>query len=396
MEIVVGLFVGLVLGAGLTFWFVRHQPETVAPVSDHRRRMTDSAASPALADVVSDSLEAVDLAVLVFGPQGEEIYRNPAGHFQTFARPTRAVIDGEIRDLVGEVLNSETAGGDAPTFERQVDIYGPPRAALTVRALATETGAPGGVVVIVNDVTKERQLDEIRRSFVANVSHELRTPVGAIAVLAETLTTSDDPATIKRLGNRLQAAALRLGDMIEDLLELSRTEGGTAVKVANLDVASFIGDAVANLDESAATAGVAVKVNLHPTSILITGDARQLRSAVQNLLDNAIKYSSAGSEVRVDANVAGENVIITVADQGIGIPESALGRIYERFYRVDGARRRETGGTGLGLSIVRHVVSNHHGEISAESVEGEGTTFRIELPLVTDPSISEEGTVAVV
>ncbi len=98
----------------------------------------------------------------------------------------------------------------------------------------------------------------------------------------------------------------------------------------------------------------------------------------------------------MDANVAGENVIITVADQGIGIPESALGRIYERFYRVDGARRRETGGTGLGLSIVRHVVSNHHGEISAESVEGEGTTFRIELPLVTDPSISEEGTVAVV
>lgn len=396
MGVVVGLVVGLVIGSGLTFWFVRRQPESPRGAPDPRLRMTHPASGPALADVVSDSLEAVDLAVLVFGPQGEEIYRNPAGQFPTFTRPTRAVIDGEIRDLVGEVLQAEKAGAPlSPAFEREVDIYGPPRAALTVRALATVDGDPGGVVVIVNDVTKDRQLDEVRRSFVANVSHELRTPVGAIAVLAETLTASDDPVIIKRLGNRLQGAALRLGDMIEDLLELSRTESGTTVKAANVDVASFIGDAVSNLAESATTAGVDVKVNLTPPSILIQGDKRQLRSAIQNLVDNAIKYSGAGSEVRIDATVDGEKVIITVADQGIGIPEAALGRIYERFYRVDGARRRETGGTGLGLSIVRHVVSNHDGDISAESVEGEGTTFRIELP-VASILLSSEGSAAVV
>ncbi|NNC42638.1 MAG: hypothetical protein HKO03_05315 [Acidimicrobiia bacterium] len=184
--------------------------------------------------------------------------------------------------------------------------------------------------------------------------------------------------------------------MIEDLLELSRTESGTVVKAVNIDVASFIGDAVSNLSESAATAGVAVTVNVTPPSILMRGDARQLRSAVQNLVDNAIKYSGSGSEVRVDAAAEGDKVTITVADEGIGIPESALERIYERFYRVDGARRRQTGGTGLGLSIVRHVVSNHDGVISADSVEGEGTTFRIELPLADISADSPEGNAAVV
>ncbi|MBT8207223.1 MAG: hypothetical protein KJO18_03020, partial [Acidimicrobiia bacterium] len=377
MEVVVGLVVGLFIGAGIVFWIRRRQPEPLSSAAEQRRRMTDSARSPALADVVSDSLEAVDLAVLVFGSQGEEIYRNPAGQFPRFTRPTRAVIDGEIRDSVAEVLQATKAGAALSTaFEREVDIYGPPRAALTVRALAIQHDDPGGVVVIVNDATKERQLDEVRRSFVANVSHELRTPVGAIAVLAETLTASEDPTVIKKLGTRLQEAALRLGDMIEDLLELSRTESGTVVKAVNIDVASFIGDAVSNLSESAATAGVAVTVNVTPPSILMRGDARQLRSAVQNLVDNAIKYSGSGSEVRVDAAAEGDKVTITVADEGIGIPESALERIYERFYRVDGARRRQTGGTGLGLSIVRHVVSNHDGVISADSVEGEGTTFR--------------------
>ncbi len=389
MDLVVGLVVGLSLGAIFTYWLLtRSSKKGHAPV-EQRRRMVDSVSSPVLADIVSDSLEAVDLGVLVFGGSGEEVYRNPAARFQTFSRSARAVIDGEIRDLLHAVLQAQEAdpGSSSEPREQEVDLYGPPRAVLSLRALPAANRDPGGVVVIVSDVSNERRLDEVRRSFVANVSHELRTPVGAIAVLAETLSASNDPATIKRLGDRLQFAALRLGDMIEDLLELSRTEGGSLVKAENLDVGLFIGDAVANLAESAARAKVEVKVRLTPEAISVNGDKRQLRSAVQNLLDNAIKYSEPGSEIQVDAVVRGEWVVLSVADQGIGIPASALDRIYERFYRVDGSRRRETGGTGLGLSIVRHVVSNHGGDISAVSVEGEGTTFTVELPLATAADI---------
>lgn len=371
MEFFLGAVLGLFTGV-IGYRLFRPSPQrpvlrTVQPVS-----------ATSASDAVGSSLRAIDLGILVFDSAGEEIYRNPAGHFPAMTRPTQAIIEGEVRDLV---LSMRDTNQQAPA-EREVELYGPPRTILLIRALPSLVDGALGFVVIIDDATSERQLDEVRRSFVANVSHELRTPVGAIAVLAETMSASDDPATIQRLGDRLTTAAHRLGDMIEDLLELSRTEGGESIDAELVSVRELAAGVAANLAASADAAGVMVHTHVEPEDLAVSGDRRQLRSAIQNLVDNAIKYSEPGGEIRINAQVRGQWVSISVADQGIGIPEADLDRVFERFYRVDAARRRETGGTGLGLSIVRHVAINHGGDVSAFSVEGEGTTFTIELPMV--------------
>ncbi len=382
MELLFGIVLGLVIGAvGTQLLRPRPaaSPATPTPASSATPTTASSSRDQAgSSDALQSSLQAIDLGILVFDSHGTEIYRNPAGQFASLTRPTQAIIDGEVRELIASMVDAEVA---APA-EREVVLYGPPRTVLLIRALPSLVDDARGFVVVIDDVTRERQLDEVRRSFVTNVSHELRTPVGAIAVLAETMSASDDPATIERLGERLTTAAHRLGDMIEDLLELSRTEGDEIAEAEAVAISDVISDVTANLTASAQAVGVDLVVSVEPVDLVVRGDRRQLRSAVQNLVDNAIKYSDAGGEIRIVARPGGKGVSISVADEGIGIPEADLDRVFERFYRVDAARRRETGGTGLGLSIVRHVALNHGGDVSAFSVEGEGTTFTIELPVL--------------
>lgn len=345
------------------------------PARESAARSADSEAEQSTRGLRS-SLQALDLGVLVFDSGGREIYRNPAGHFGSMTRPTQAIINGEVQDLVATMVQSELG----EPSEREVELYGPPRSALLLRGLPSVVDDDRGFVVIIDDVTRERQLKEVRRSFVSNVSHELRTPVGAIAVLAETMATTQDPRTIARLSERLSTAAHRLGDMIEDLLELSRTESSGTVEVDKVALDDVVNDAVENLAESARVGEVSVTAETVPNDLAILGDRRQLRSAIQNLLDNAIKYSEPGGEIAINVGIRSDCIFVSVADQGIGIPSADLDRVFERFYRVDMARRRDTGGTGLGLSIVRHVAINHGGDVAATSVEGEGTTFTIELP----------------
>jgi two-component system sensor histidine kinase SenX3 len=158
-------------------------------------------------------------------------------------------------------------------------------------------------------------------------------------------------------------------------------------------VNDVVDDVIRNLAEPARLAGVSVSASVVPPDLAVTGDRRQLRTAIQNLLDNAIKYSEPGGEIAISAEVRGDRIVLSVSDQGIGIPAADLDRVFERFYRVDAARRRDTGGTGLGLAIVRHVAINHGGEVRATSVEGEGTTFTIDLPysrLADEVASSEE------
>jgi two-component system sensor histidine kinase SenX3 len=370
MELAVGLVIGAVLGilGAQLRWPTRPAAAGEANGGD------DGGDEPTRA--LRSSLQALDLGILVFDSGGGEIYRNPAGFFPSLTRPTQAIINGEVRDLVAAMAGSEQREPQA----REIELYGPPRSALLLRGLPSVVDDERGFVVIIDDVTRERQLQEVRRSFVSNVSHELRTPVGAIAVLAETLASTDDPATIARLSERLSTAAHRLGDMIEDLLELSRTETSGTARAESVLVNDVVDDAVQNLAEPARVARVGVTTRVVPIDLALTGDRRQLRSAVQNLLDNAIKYSEPGGQVSVTAEVRDDRIVVSVADEGIGIPAADLDRVFERFYRVDAARRRDTGGTGLGLAIVRHVVMNHDGEVSATSVEGEGTTFTVALP----------------
>ncbi len=241
--------------------------------------------------------------------------------------------------------------------------------------------------VVVEDEAERRRVEALRRDFVANIGHELRTPVGALAVLAETLRSEveqldgiDESPTVRRLSERLTYEAERLGRTIDDLLELSRIEAGEQLVPASLLVADVLQSAVDRVAPAAELAGVRVEVTLPDHDAHLGGDRRQLESALANLIDNAVKYSEAGGVVEVRVESDHEQHRFVVRDHGIGIPSADQVRIFERFYRVDRARRRDTGGTGLGLAIVRHVALNHGGTIEVSSTEGEGATFTLTLP----------------
>jgi signal transduction histidine kinase len=241
-------------------------------------------------------------------------------------------------------------------------------------------GEDGSVLVVVRDVTEARRLDAIRRDFVANASHELKTPVASIQAAAETIRTAslDDPMVIPRFAAQLEREAVRLSRIVGDLLDLSRLESGSEL---DEDVAldALLRDEVERFEDAAAESGVELSVRAAAVP-RVRGSGRDLALLVRNLVDNAIRYTRAGGRVDVDLSAEGATVLLTVADTGVGIPQRELSRIFERFYRVDRARSRETGGTGLGLSIVRHVVENHGGRIAVESELGRGTRFEVRLP----------------
>jgi two-component system sensor histidine kinase SenX3 len=237
-----------------------------------------------------------------------------------------------------------------------------------------------GAVAIIEDVSEGRRLEAVRRDFVANVSHELKTPVGALALLAETLAEEEDQAVTQRLSRRMQIEAARVGRIIEDLLDLSRLEAEESPVREPVAMHVVVGQAVEQVRPAAELRRITLGVSEVPRRLRVLGDRRQLVSAVFNLLENAIKYSEKGSSVEVECLTDGREVALSVRDHGIGIPTRDLERIFERFYRVDRSRGRDTGGTGLGLAIVRHVTTNHGGHVEVDSREGEGSTFTIRLP----------------
>jgi two-component system sensor histidine kinase SenX3 len=235
-------------------------------------------------------------------------------------------------------------------------------------------------VITIRDVTERMRIESIRTDFVTNVSHELRTPVGAIAVLAEALLDEDDRDVVDRVANRLVDEAHRAVRTMDDLLALSQIEGMRPADTV-VDLISVVGRAVERGRSAAVGRRIDIQVLDAPTVLTIRGDDAQLASAVGNLVENAVKYSHDGGVVQLRTRVDERLIEVMVADQGIGIPARDLDRVFERFYRVDRARSRETGGTGLGLSIVRHVASNHGGEVLVSSQEGEGSTFVLRLPV---------------
>ena len=259
---------------------------------------------------------------------------------------------------------------------QSVELFGPPRRVVVVTAIPLPDG---GALATVEDISERARLDSVRTDFVANISHELKTPVGALAVLAEALADNDDPEVMKRLANRMVDEAHRASSTIDDLLELSRIElGGEAVREA-LDLCLVVAESVSRCRPAAERRNITIEVEeLQPTTVL--GDSRQLVSALTNLVDNAVKYSDDGTAVSICVRGEGAMIALSVADHGVGIPARDLDRVFERFYRVDRGRSRETGGTGLGLAIVRHVATNHGGDVQVQSREGEGSTFTLHIP----------------
>jgi two-component system, OmpR family, sensor histidine kinase SenX3 len=446
------------------------------------------------------SLDTLTQGVVLCDENGTVIYRNGRANALMVSRHGDAL----AAQAVTEVLEDAWHQGSA---ERTLDLYGPPRRTLQVRARQIDDGRrPLGVIALIEDISERRRLEEIRRDFVANVSHELKTPMGALGLLAETLVSEPDPEVAKRLAGRIHNEAFRVSRIIDDLLDLSRIESEEAPPREPVLVNLVMADAIERVRATADQRGIEIVLHEPAPPVALMGDRRQLVSAMHALLENAITYSYDNSKVvvtgtvqRSNANLehpavrgfarggdgdgegAGEapdtgevpavrvqpapdsgpvagaggraetggegavepvftpeildqytppgetagstspaatsttapaspdlldgdavagtgpelpalasanwrveerdNVRLSVQDHGIGIPARDLDRIFERFYRVDHGRSRDTGGTGLGLSIVRHVANNHQGWVDVESREGEGSTFTLVLPI---------------
>jgi two-component system sensor histidine kinase SenX3 len=340
-------------------------------------RQAQTIAAAALAETVRlrRALDALTLAVLIYDETGTLVLHNRQhGELET-NRQVAALVAAAVERLVGE------AGSGGAATETLV-LHGPPPRTLDITAVPLESdGQALGTIAFIEDISERRRLEAVRRDFAANVSHELRTPIGALAVLAETLAVEDDPAVTRRLVSHITTEAERAGRLIEDLLDLSRIEAEGVRTDELVDTNEVTDTAADRVLPLARQRDVEVVVTRTEPAPLVRGDERQLVSAVANLLDNAVKYSEPGSKVEVESSRSGGWVRIAVRDRGIGIPTKDLERIFERFYRVDRARSRETGGTGLGLAIVRHVATNHGGHVLVRSREGEGSTFTLRLPL---------------
>jgi two-component system sensor histidine kinase SenX3 len=323
------------------------------------------------------SLEAARFGVMATDDSGTVTFVNKAASQFVGARHGEAVAEARTKELLDSVVVSR-----GPQ-EALLELYTPIRRVLRLFAAPLEYGVESvGAVVFIEDVTEQRRTDTIRRDFIANVGHELKTPLGALSVLAETIADNDDPAIRSRLGGRLAQESRRISNLIDDILDLAQVESFAAEPQA-ISLADVVAEAATQVQLAAEEAGVVVFTEPVPEGAFVAGDRRQLVTAVANLLDNAVKYTAVkegGGKVVVRTAASDDWVSLEVRDEGIGIPESQLDRIFERFYRVDKARSRETGGTGLGLAIVRHVAINHGGEVSVSSEEGLGSTFTLRLP----------------
>ncbi len=240
----------------------------------------------------------------------------------------------------------------------------------------------GMVLVLITDQSEARRIDAVRRDFVANVSHELKTPIGALGLLSEAiLGAKDQPDAVVKFASRMQMEAKRLTDLVQEIIDLSRLQSSDPLQKAfDVEASDVVREAVAQSAFSAESRKITVEIGEIEDATVI-GDRDQLIMAVLNLVENAINYSPENTKVSVVVKVKEELLEISVTDQGIGIAEGELARVFERFYRVDPARSRMTGGTGLGLSIVKHVALNHGGDIKVWSKEGVGSTFTLQLPI---------------
>ncbi len=294
------------------------------------------------------------------------------GELLALARQVRR--DGEIREGEIEVAGTKF-GGRTTSF------------AVRVAPLGSGVGGGGLVLLLAEDQTESRRVEEVRRDFVANVSHELKTPVGALALLAETVEdAADDPEAVRRFAGRMRHEASRLTKLAQDLITLSRIQAAEPIPdPIPVDLSIVVAEALDRCRMKASAHGIDLEAKGDP-GLVVLGDEDLLVNALRNLLENAVAYSPEQTRVVVSTTrVVDDLAEISVADQGIGIPQRDLERIFERFYRVDPARSRATGGTGLGLAIVKHVTAAHGGKVTVWSKVGEGSTFTLRLPIANRP-----------
>jgi two-component system, OmpR family, sensor histidine kinase SenX3 len=356
----------------------------------HRRSAKAGAAESEQAQLVGDALDALQMGLLVLDASDAPVLANPAAFALGLVRnPVRpAVGSGQVHAVIRTLAGQVRRSGLSREVELDLPRTGGPSLGnevlgVQVRVMPlTGAGYPEGhVSVQASDVTESRRLARVRRDFVANVSHELKTPVGALQLLSETLLDAvDDPDATRRFAERIHHESTRLGRLVGDLLELSRLQGAEPLPTLNPVAVDRIVAEVVDRSRTAATAKNIFIEYAGTRGLTMYGSERQLVTAIANLVENAIAYSPEDTTVTVMALRVDDAVQIAVSDQGVGISAKDQGRIFERFYRADHARSRETGGTGLGLAIVKHIAVNHGGRVMVESAPGKGSTFTFRLP----------------
>ncbi len=326
--------------------------------------------------VAADALDSLRVGVLVLDAADHPVRVNPAALDLGLIRTGDDLnqVHPVIRTLAGQVRRSGVP--------REVELDLEPLGVhVRVTPLDGADYPPGHVAIEAADVTEAHRVARVRRDFVANVSHELKTPVGALALLAETLLDAvDDPEASRRFAERIQHESQRLARLVKELLELSRLQGADPLPAPMpVSVDRIVNEVVDRTRTGAAAKGIGLSFT-GVRGLTVYGNEGQLVTAVANLAENAIAYSAEDTKVTIEASLVGDMVDIAVGDQGIGIAAKDLDRIFERFYRADQARSRDTGGTGLGLAIVKHIAVNHGGRVEVVSTVGVGSTFTLRLP----------------
>ncbi|WP_375430204.1 sensor histidine kinase [uncultured Friedmanniella sp.] len=372
---VLALVVGVVLGLLIARWTGRERPDSMQPFEQ---------LEPVVPEGVADLLAILPSSGVVVGPHDEVLEATTTARNLGLARGSRVALP-ELLDLVRAVRR------DRMIRTVDLEVSRGPRAASTFLTARVAPLEGGQVLILADDQTSARRIEQTRRDFVANVSHELKTPIGAISLLAEAVEdAADDPPAVRRFAGRMGVESARLNDLVAQIIDLSRLQADDPLAdPEEVDVDEVLIDAVDRCRVDAERHGVSLAVaGTRGTRVL--GSARQLSVAVGNLVENAVVYSDPGARVVVAAHVQAmsddDYIEITVSDNGIGIAPHELDRIFERFYRVDYARSRANGGTGLGLAIVKHIAATHGGDVSVWSQPGAGSTFTIKIPAHLDPA----------
>jgi two-component system sensor histidine kinase SenX3 len=368
--LVAGLLGGLVLGV-LIAWLVRRRSRPVV--------VTDLGSEPpTIPEGVSGVLDVLTSSAVVVGPHDEVLEATVSARTQGLARGSRIAVP-ELLDLVRRVRR------DQAIHSVELELARGSRGPRIFLAARVAPLASDLILILADDLTAARRIEQTRRDFVANISHELKTPIGAMSLLAEAVEdAADDPAAVRKFASRMSVESARLNDLVGQVIELSRLQADDPLSSPEeVDIDEMIAEAVDRCQVDAEQHGVTLTV-AGATGCRVLGNSRQLSVAVGNLVENAVVYSDPGARVvvaaRTQARSDDDYVEITVSDSGIGIPQAELERIFERFYRVDYARSRANGGTGLGLSIVKHVAAAHGGEVKVWSQAGQGSTFTIRIP----------------
>jgi two-component system, OmpR family, sensor histidine kinase SenX3 len=369
----VGAAVGL--AAGLAF-----------RASEREQHATAAGARPVLPAGADEVISVLRASSVVLDERLDVVKASPSAYAFGLVRPNRLPLPA-LADLAAAVLRDGQIREAQITIARSRGGSQPVHLATRVAPLAS-----GLLLALAEDRTQAARADEVRRDFVANVSHELKTPVGALSLLAEAVQdASDDPEAVRRFAERMRQESVRLTRLVQEIIDLSRLQYDYPVESPEpVKVDELVAMALDRSRVDAENRHIRLVSGGQP-GLQVLGNRSQLVVALGNLVENAVVYSEPHTKVAIGVRRRDDRVEISVTDQGVGIDEDDLERIFERFYRVDPARSRATGGTGLGLSIVKHVAASHGGEVTVWSARGSGSTFTLHLPVHVEESGQPSG-----